>query len=101
VFSSSRVAPGCCFQKTLKGGKLNLDSNPCFWSAVTITFGAVAVFFAALGSFTRAAYLSGFAAGFTAARERFRKVIRRANAEKLFKEFEDEIDAAERSDGAP
>ena len=52
-----------------------MDSNPCLWSAVTVTFGAVAAFLIACGALTRTAYHSGFAAGFNAARARFEKII--------------------------
>lgn len=70
--------------------------NPCLWSNVTITAGAVIVFVVAFGIVTRSAYLNGFAAGFTAARERFRKVIDAAHAADIFKRFEDD-----HTDGTP
>ncbi len=59
--------------------------NECLNVAAIMTFGGVIAFFSALGYFTRAAYLNGFAAGFTEARARFLKVIKAAKAEKLFK----------------
>lgn len=71
--------------------------NHCLNTAVIITTGAVFVFFAVIGYFTRAAYLNGFAAGFTAARERFKRIITAAGAGDVFKRFKDDIDA----DGAP
>ena len=75
-----------------KGGSLN---NPCFWSSITITAGAVIVFFIALGSVTRSAYLAGFAEGFTQARARFERIIKAAKAEKLFRGLLDDIDKGE------
>ena len=71
--------------------------NECFNVALVTSAGAVIAFFACLGYFTRAAYLSGFAEGFTAARDRFKRIIKKANARDIFKAFEDDIDA----DGAP
>ena len=71
--------------------------NECFNVAVTITFGAVVAFFACLGYFTRAAYLNGFADGFTSARERFKRIIDKTKTRDVFREFENEIDA----DGSP
>ncbi len=70
--------------------------NECFNVAAIMTAGCVAVFFSVLGYFTRAAYLQGFAAGFTAARERFKKVIDAAHAADIFKRFEDD-----HTDGTP
>jgi hypothetical protein len=71
--------------------------NACFNVAVTITAGAVVAFFACLGYFTRAAFLNGFADGFNAARERFRKILDAANARDVYEKFRDEID----KDGTP
>ena len=68
-----------------------IDSNPCFWSAVTVTFGAVASFFVALGIVTRSAYKSGFAEGFAEASARFEKIIKLAKAEKLFQGLLDDV----------
>jgi hypothetical protein len=62
--------------------------NECFNVAITITTGAVVVFFAVLARVARTAYLNGFASGFDAARERFKRI---------FKAFENDIDA----DGTP
>ena len=64
---------------------MSVESNPCFWSAVTVTMGAVAAFFAALGIVTRSAYQSGFRAGIAEASERFEKIIKLAKAEELFR----------------
>jgi hypothetical protein len=60
---------------------------------ITVAAGAVVAFFAVLGYFTRAAYLNGFAAGFTAARARFKRIIDAANAREIFKRFDDDINA--------
>lgn len=70
-----------------------MDSNPCLWSAVTVTLGAVAAFIVACGIMARTAYHSGFAAGFNAARERFKRIMNAAGAREIFKTFEDDIDA--------
>ncbi|MHC4155351.1 MAG: hypothetical protein ACYST6_10585 [Planctomycetota bacterium] len=71
--------------------------NPCFNTAIIITAGAVVAFFSVLGYFTRAAYYNGFAAGFDAARERFKRIIHAAGVRDVFERFEDDIDA----DGTP
>ena len=71
--------------------------NECMNVAVTITAGAVVAFFAVLSYVTRAAYFNGFAEGFDAARERFKRILHRANARKILDEFENDIDA----DGTP
>ena len=71
--------------------------NECFNVAAIVTGGAVVAFFACLGWMSRVAYWNGYAVGFNAARERFRKIIDAAGARKLFKEFENDIDA----DGRP
>jgi hypothetical protein len=66
-------------------------ANPCLWSSVTVTLGAVAVFFLLLGRVTRTAYLTGFAAGFTEARKRFERVIRATKDKKIRAVLMDEI----------
>lgn len=71
--------------------------NACLNVAIIITTGAAVAVVAVLGYFSRAAYLNGFASGFNAARERFKKIIKAANAHDIYKKFRDEIDA----DGAP
>ena len=72
-------------------------NNPCLNVSVMITVGAVVAFFSCLGYFTRAAYYNGFADGFTAARERFKRIIRKTKTRDIFEKFESEIDA----DGTP
>jgi len=66
--------------------------NECFNVALTITGGAVATFFLVLGYFTRTAYLNGFAEGFTAARERFERLLRAAKAKDLLKDLLQEFE---------
>jgi len=66
--------------------------NECMMTAITITSGAVLAFFAALGYFARSAYLNGFAAGFTEARERFARVLKVAGDRKLYREILSEFE---------
>ena len=72
-----------------------MNENPCFWSAVTVTGGAVAVFFLLLARVTRTAYLAGFAAGFTEARARFERVVKAVKDRKIRAAMIEEL---ERSD---